>query len=62
MVSKMTCHLSDARIWQLIQDLARETGWDTPSLLVDTIADREGLNRDRVAQVYRNNTVMQGAG
>ena len=58
----MTCHLSDARIWQLIQALQHETGWTAPSLLIDTIVEREGLDRDRVAQVFRERTLMQGAG
>ena len=56
------CHLSDARIWQLIQTIQFETGWTAPALLIDTITEREGLDRDRVQQVFRERTVMQGAG
>jgi len=58
----MTCHLSDARIWQLIQALQHETEWTAPALLIDTITEREGLDRDRVQQVFRERTLTQGAG
>ena len=58
----MTCHISDARIWHFIQALQHETGWTAPSLLIDTIVEREGIDRDRVAQVFRERTLMHGAG
>jgi len=58
----MTCHLSDARIWSAIQSLIHETGWTDAALLIDAIAEREGVDRDRVRQVYRERIVMGGAG
>lgn len=58
----MTCHLSDAKIWAAIQAMADVRGWQTPSLLIDTVAEREGIDRDRVADVFRARTTMQGAG
>lgn len=58
----MTCHLSDAKIWAAIQAMAEVTGWQTPSLLIDAIAERGGIDRDRVADVFRARTTMQGAG
>ena len=58
----MACHMSDAKIWAAIQAMAEVTGWQTPSLLVDTVADREGIDRERVADVFRARTTMQGAG
>ena len=56
------CHLSDAQIWAAIQSLMHETGWTEPSLIVDAITEREGIDRDRVKQVYRERAVMGWAG
>lgn len=58
----MTCHLSDAQIWAAIQSLMHETGWTEPSLIIDAITERKGIDRDRVKQVYRERAVMGGAG
>ena len=60
--ARMTCHLSDAQIWTSIQALVHQTGWTEPSIIIDAVSEKEGVDRDRVRQVYRERIVMGGAG
>jgi hypothetical protein len=55
-------HLSDQQIWASIQALMHETGCTEPSLIIDAIAEREGIDRDQVKRIYRERIVMGGAG
>lgn len=56
-----TCHLTDAQIWQRLQDMQRETDWP-PAAVIDAVALAEGLNADHVRAVYVARSTMQGAG
>lgn len=58
----MPCHLTDAQIWQRLQEKERETGWQSADLLIDTVAELEGIDRERVQAVYVARSTMQGAG
>lgn len=42
------CHLTDAKIWQRLQDQEDKTGWQSADLLIDTVAELEGIDRERV--------------
>lgn len=56
------CHLTDAKIWQRLQDQEDKTGWQSADLLIDTVAELEGIDRERVQAVYVARSTMQGAG
>ena len=55
------CHLTDAQIWQSLQDQEHATGWP-PEAVIDAVAMAEGINADHVRAVYVAMTTMQGAG
>ena len=56
------CHLTAAKIWQRLQDQEDKTGWQSADLLIDTVAELEGIDRERVQAVYVARSTMQGAG
>ena len=53
--------MTDQRIWESLRDMTERTGWP-PSAVIDAVADEHGLDRDRVAQVWRERTLGMGAG
>ena len=58
----MASHMTDQQLWAAMQSLIHETGWTEPSLIIDAIAEREGVEREQVKRVYRERIVMGGAG
>jgi len=53
--------MTDQRIWAAIQDMTERTGWP-PSAVFDAVAKEHGLDRDRVAQVWRDRMAGMVAG
>jgi NADH:ubiquinone oxidoreductase subunit E len=53
--------LSDQRIWEALREITERTGWPTPAV-IDAVAMDYGLDRARVAQVWRERSFTTGAG
>jgi hypothetical protein len=53
--------LTDQRIWEAIQELTERTAWPTPAV-IDAVVLAYGIDRDRVAQVWRERSFTTGAG
>ena len=53
--------MTDQRIWTALRETDERTGWP-PSAVIDAVAMEHGLDRDRVAQVWRERLAMGGAG
>jgi hypothetical protein len=53
--------MTDQRIWAALQEMTERTGWP-PSAVIDAVADEHALERDRVAQVWRERMTGMGAG
>ena len=53
--------MTDAAIWTALRDMTEATSWP-PSAVIDAVADEHGLDRDRVAQVWRERMTGMGAG
>ena len=53
--------MTDQRIWAAILAMTERTSWPA-SAVIDAVADEHGLDRDRVAQVWRERMVNGGAG
>lgn len=58
----MTCHLTESKIMKALKDQEAKTGWETADLLIDTVAELEGIDRESVRSVYVRMVTMQGAG
>ena len=53
--------MTDQRIWAAILAMIERTSWPA-SAVIDAVADEHNLDRDRVAQVYRERMMNGGAG
>ena len=53
--------MTDAHIWTALRDMQERTGWP-PAACIDAVALDAGLDRERVAQVWRERALAGGAG
>lgn len=56
------CHLIEAKIAARLREQEAKTGWQSADLLIDTVAELEGIDREHVRSVWVRMTTMQGAG
>ena len=53
--------MTDQNIWAALLAMTEATGWP-PSAVIDAVTEQHGLDRDRVAQVWRERMLGMGAG
>lgn len=53
--------MTDQRIWEALRDISERTGWPA-SAVIDAVAMDFNLDRERVAQVWRERSLSAGAG
>lgn len=53
--------MTDARIWAALLEMQESTGWP-PAAIVDAVAEKLAIDRDRVAQVWREREFNHGCG
>ena len=58
---RVRADMTDQRIWAAILAMTERTSWPA-SAVIDAVADEHGLDRDRVAQVWRTWALKAGAG